>query len=238
MGKVYIVGAGPGKIELLTLKAYEIIMRADVILYDDLIGEIHELLKRTKAKLIYVGKRGGRHKIDQREINELLVKLSKEYNIVVRLKGGDPFVFGRGGEEAEHLMKNGVEFEVVSGITSAIAVPAAVGIPVTHRRYDPAFVVMTGRESRERLNWKALAELKATIVILMGVSRIKEICSKLIENGKDPETPAAVIEKGFTKEQRVFRCKLKDLADLCEKEKVEPPAVIVIGGVAELSLCT
>ncbi|MCS7121623.1 MAG: uroporphyrinogen-III C-methyltransferase [Archaeoglobaceae archaeon] len=236
MGKVYIVGAGPGKKELLTLKAYELIKKADVILYDELIGDVVELLNQSKAKLLNVGKRSGKHRMSQEEINNLLVKFSKEYDVVVRLKGGDPFVFGRGGEEAEYLLKNGVDFEVVPGVTSAIAVPAVAGIPVTHRRYDPAFVVITGRESRRRLNWEALAKLNATIVVLMGVGKMREICSRLIENGKDPETPAALIEKGFTKEQRVFRGKLKNIAEISEKENVQPPAVLVIGEVAELSL--
>jgi uroporphyrin-III C-methyltransferase len=233
-GKVYIVGAGPGKLELLTLRAYELIKEADVILYDELIGEVAELIKKRNAELIDVGKRSGKHKMSQEEINELLVKYAREGKKIVRLKGGDPFVFGRGGEEAEYLADNGIKFEIVPGITSATAVPSTSGIPVTHRKYDPALVIITGRESRERLNWKALAELNATIVILMGVSRLRENCKKLIEYGKNPSTPVAVIERGFSDTQRIVTGTLADIADLAEKEGVRPPAVIVIGDVVRM----
>ncbi len=234
MGKVYIVGAGPGKKELLTLKAYELIMKADVILHDELIGDVAELLKETKAKAINVGKRRGKHRVKQEEINRLLVEMAEKHDIIVRLKGGDPFVFGRGGEEAEFLAANGIEFEIVPGVTSAVAVPAAAGIPVTHRRFDPAVVFITGTESRERLNWKALAELNATIVVLMGASRIAEIVRKLIENGKDPATPVAVIEKGFSAQQRVVEGTLGDIAEKALAAGIEAPAVIVIGNVVRL----
>lgn len=234
VGKVYIVGAGPGRKDLLTLRAYELIKKADVILHDELIGEVADLLKESKAEVINVGKRSGRHRKSQEEINEMLVEFAWKGKIVVRLKGGDPCVFGRGGEEAEYLAKHGIPFEFVPGISSAIAVPEAVGIPVTHRRYDPALVFITGRESRERLNWKALAELNATIVVLMGVGKIPDMSEKLIENGKDSETPVAVIEKGFSDEQRVLITKLGELAETAERENIEAPAVIVIGGVVEL----
>ncbi|MET1124163.1 MAG: uroporphyrinogen-III C-methyltransferase [Archaeoglobaceae archaeon] len=234
MGKVYIVGAGPGSVGLLTLRAYELIMKADVILHDELIGEVAELLKKSRAKLINVGKRRGRHRMSQEEINELLVKMAEEHETVVRLKGGDPFVFGRGGEEMEFLASRGVEFEVVPGVSSAIAVPAAACIPVTHRRYDPALVIITGTEARERLNWEALAKLNATIVVLMGVQNLRKICENLLKHGKDPETPVAVIEKGFSEHQRVVEGKLSDIAEVAEREKVEPPAVVVIGRVVKL----
>ncbi|MEM4508740.1 MAG: uroporphyrinogen-III C-methyltransferase [Archaeoglobaceae archaeon] len=233
-GKVYLVGAGPGSKDLLTLRALEVIKQADVILYDDLIGEVAEILQETKAELISVGKRRGAHKFEQEEINKMLLEYAKAGKTVVRLKGGDPFVFGRGGEEAEFLKKNGVAFEYVPGISSAIAVPGKVGIPLTHRNYDPAVVFITGQESRERLNWKALAQLNATIVVLMGLSNIEKICSALIENGKDPETPVAVIEKGFSPDERVIVGKLKDIAEKVKSLGVSPPAVIVIGGVVEL----
>jgi len=233
-GKVYIVGAGPGKKDLLTLRAYELIKRADVILHDELIGEVAELLKESKAEIVDVGKRSGRHKKRQEEINRLLVEYARQGKTVVRLKGGDPCVFGRGGEEAEFLAENGIPFEFVPGVTSAIAVPEAVGIPVTHRRYDPALVFITGRESRERLNWKALAELNATIVILMGVGKIPEIAENLLESGKDAETPVAIIEKGFSENQRVLITKLGEVVETAKREGVEAPAIIVIGGVVEL----
>lgn len=233
---VYIVGAGPGEVELLTLKALKLIREADVILYDELIGEgIKELVKReSKAELIDVGKRAGRHKKKQEEINRLLVEYGKTGKKVVRLKGGDPFIFGRGGEEIEALAEHGIEFEVVPGITSAIAGPAYAGIPVTHRRHDPALVLITGRQERERLNWDALAKLNATIVILMGVSTLKENVEKLIKHGKSPETPVAIIEKATTPEQRVVRGKLGNIVEIAEKEGVKAPAVIVIGGVVEV----
>ena len=234
VGKVYIVGAGPGKKDLITLRAYELIKRADVILHDELIGEVAELLKESKAEIVNVGKRSGKHRKKQEEINEMLMEYAKQGKTVVWLKGGDPCIFGRGGEEAEYLARNGIPFEFVPGVTSAIAVPANVGIPITHRRYDPAVVFITGRESRERLNWEALARLNATIVILMGVARIPEISKLLIEHGKSPDTPVAVIENGFSENQRVIVSKLADLTNKAEEEKIKAPAVIVIGNVVEL----
>ena len=234
VGKVYIVGAGPGKKDLLTLRAYKLIKKADVILHDELIGEVVEVLRESNAEIVDVGKRSGKHKRRQEEINRLMVEYAKQGKVVVRLKGGDPCVFGRGGEEAEFLAKNHIPFEFVPGVTSAIAVPEAVGIPVTHRRYDPALVLITGRESRERMNWRALAELNATIVILMGVGRINEIAENLLKSGKDPVTPVAIIEKGFSEEQRVLITNLGELADTAKKQGVEAPAIIVIGGVVEL----
>ncbi len=234
VGKVYIVGAGPGKKDLITLRALELIKRADVILHDELIGEVAEFLKDCKAEVINVGKRSGKHRKSQEEINRMLVEYARQGKTVVRLKGGDPCVFGRGGEEAEFLAKNGIPFEFVPGVTSAVAVPADVGIPVTHRKYDPAVVFITGRESRERLNWKALAELNATIVVLMGVSRAEKIASMLIENGRDPDTPVAIIERGFSVDQRVLISKLSELHETIVRERVEAPAIIVIGRVVEL----
>ncbi|MFN3383489.1 MAG: uroporphyrinogen-III C-methyltransferase [Archaeoglobaceae archaeon] len=233
-GKVFIVGAGPGKKDLLTIRALNVIKEADAILYDDLIGEVVEVLNETKAELISVGKRKGFHKFEQEEINRMLVDLAKAGKKVVRLKGGDPFVFGRGGEEIEFLAKEGIEFEYVPGVTSAIAVPGAAGIPITHRNCDPAVVFITGHEAKGRLNWSALAKLNATIVILMGLSNIEKICKNLIENGKDPETPVAVIEKGFSKDQRVVDGKLKDIVEKVRGMNVSPPAVIVIGNVVEI----
>ncbi len=234
-GKVYIVGAGPGGLDLITKKAERVLKEADVILYDELIGEdLKEFLKKTKAELVDVGKRAGRHKKRQEEINRLLVEYAKQGKKVVRLKGGDPFVFGRGGEEAEFLAEHGIPFEVIPGITSAIAVPAYAGIPITHRSFDPAVVFITGREARERLNWEALAKLNATIVILMGVSNLRRNVDKLLKHGKDPNTPVAIIEKGCTEEQRVTVAPLKDIADVAERVGVKAPAVIVIGDVVKL----
>lgn len=234
VGKVYIVGAGPGKRDLLTLRAYELIKEANIILHDELIGEVADLLKESKAEVINVGKRSGKHRKSQEEINKMLVEYARKGKVVVRLKGGDPCIFGRGGEEAEYLAKHRIPFEFVSGVTSAISVPANVGIPLTHRRYDPAVVFITGRESRGRLNWEALAQLNATIVVLMGVGRIEEISRLLIEHGKSPETPVAMIEKGFSERQKVIVAKLAEISERVRKEKIEAPAVIVIGRVVEL----
>jgi uroporphyrin-III C-methyltransferase len=233
-GKVFIVGAGPGKKEFLTLRALEVIKEADVIIHDALIGEVKEILKEVRAEIIDAGKRSGKHRMTQQEINDLLLKYAQEGKKVVRLKGGDPFVFGRGGEEAEFLASHGIEFEVVPGITSAIAVPASAGIPVTHRRYDPALVFITGRESRERMNWKALAELNATIVVLMGAGRVKEVCENLLRYGKNPQTPVAIIEKGYSDDERILVCDLQNAGELSEKEVVSSPAIIVIGDVVRL----
>ncbi|MCS7118743.1 MAG: uroporphyrinogen-III C-methyltransferase [Archaeoglobaceae archaeon] len=234
VGKVFIVGAGPGKKDLLTIRANSVIEEADVILYDDLIGDVVEVLKKTKAKLINVGKRKGTHKFEQEEINKMLVEFAKSGKKVVRLKGGDPFVFGRGGEEIEFLAKEGIDFEYVPGVSSAIAVPGVAGIPITHRNYDPAVVFITGHESRGRLNWEALAKFNATIVILMGLSNIEKICSNLIEHGKDPKTPVAVVEKGFSSEQRVIEGELRDIVEKVREAKISPPAVIVIGNVVKI----
>ncbi len=233
---VYIVGAGPGDPELLTLKALRLIKEADVILYDELVGdEIKDMLrKESKAMLIDVGKKAGAHKKRQEEINRLLVEYGKRFEKVVRLKGGDPFIFGRGGEEIEVLAENFIEFEVVPGISSAIAAPAYAGIPATHRKYDPALVIITGREERKRLNWKALSELNATIIILMGVGNLEENMKKLIENGKDPRTPAAIIEKATTKNQRIITGEIASIAKMARNEGVEPPSIIVIGDVVRV----
>ena len=234
-GKVFIVGAGPGDPGLITVKALKALKLADVVLVDELVSrEILELLRELGKEIVEVGKRSGKHKKSQEEINELLVKLAREGKKVVRLKGGDPFVFGRGGEEIEFLAKNGVEFEVVPGISSSTAVPAYAGIPVTHRKYDPALVVITGRQERERLNWEALAKLNSTIIILMGVGTLEENVKKLIEFGKDPETPVAIIQNGTTENQKVVVGKLGNIAEKAKKEGVNPPAVIVIGRVVEI----
>ncbi|RLI79521.1 uroporphyrinogen-III C-methyltransferase [Archaeoglobales archaeon] len=233
--KVYIVGAGPGKLDLLTKRAEEVIKQADVILYDELIGEVRDLVKtKADAILVDVGKRSGKHKKSQEEINQLILDYAKKGYKVVRLKGGDPFIFGRGGEEAEFLAEHGVKFEVVSGITSAIAVPTKAAIPLTHRNFDPALVFITGREAKERINWGALAKLNATIVILMGVGKLEENCKKLIQHGKSPETPVAIIEKGFSGEERVIVGNLENIGDIAKKENVKPPAIVVVGEVVRL----
>ena len=232
-GIVYIAGAGCGN--LITEAARKLIEEVDVIVHDELLGErVKELIEKSKAEKIDAGKRAGKHKLRQEEINELLVKLAREGKRVLRLKAGDPFIFGRGGEEMEYLAERGVRFAVVPGVSSAIAAPACAGIPVTHRRYDPAVVFITGRQARERLNWDALAKLNATIVILMGMASLKENVRRLLEHGKDPETPAAVIQWGCCEKQRVVCSKLEDIAEVAEREGVGSPAVVVIGDVVSV----
>ncbi len=239
-GKVYLVGAGPGDPELLTKKAERLIKQAEVILFDQLVGkELYDLFPEN-AEVVDVGKQGGRHKVEQNEINKMLVRYAKQGKAVVRLKGGDPYLFGRGGEEAEELINAGVEVEVVPGITSAIAVPSYAGIPVTHRDFASSVTFITGHEdpSKEKtaLNWSALASIGGTLVILMGIGKLEENVNALLRHGKAPETPVAVIERGTTPEQRVTTGALKDIAEIAKKRRVKPPAIIVIGGVASLHL--
>lgn len=234
-GKVYLVGAGPGDPELITLKGMRLLREADVVLHDRLLNE--ELLRGLKAEIIDVGKAPGRHKLSQEEINELLVKKAREGKIVVRLKGGDPYLFGRGGEEALALREAGIPFEVVPGVTSAIAAPALAGIPVTHRGISTAFTVVTGHEEAGKdreLDWRALARLGGTLVVLMGVGRIRENTSMLLDGGLSPQTPAAVIERGSWPDQRCVRGTLGDIAERAHSAGVKSPAVLVVGGVVDL----
>ncbi|HJK50712.1 MAG TPA: uroporphyrinogen-III C-methyltransferase, partial [Methanocorpusculum sp.] len=206
-GKVYLVGSGPGGLGLLTAKAREVIDAADVILYDQLPGEEILATLPERAEKIDVGKYGGRHTMKQADIEALLVEKAKTCDIVVRLKGGDPFMFGRGGEEMETLREHGIAVEVVPGVTSGIAVPECVGIPVTHRSWASQVTFVTGHEDPEKevssIDWKWLAGSPGTIVIFMGVKNLPIIADLLIENGKAPETKIAVIERGFRKDQRV-----------------------------------
>ncbi|MGN1097858.1 MAG: uroporphyrinogen-III C-methyltransferase, partial [Clostridia bacterium] len=197
MGKVYLVGAGPGDSGLLTLKGLECIKRAEVIVYDSLVSPTLLNFANQECRLIYAGKIAGNHSKTQDEINGLLWKYAEEGKQVVRLKGGDPFVFGRGGEEAEYLAERGVEFEVVPGVSSCYSVPAYSGIPVTHRGYASSFHVVTahGRDGSEGIDYKNLAEAEGTIVFLMGLKSLDEIARGLMENGKSPRTPAAVISR-------------------------------------------
>ncbi len=229
-GIVYIAGAGCGN--LITEAVKKLIDEVDVIVHDELLGErVIELIEKSKAEKVNAGKRAGKHRLKQEEINELLVKLAREGKKVLRLKAGDPFIFGRGGEEMEYLAENGVRFAVLPGVSSAIAAPACAGIPLTHRKFDPAVVFITGRQARERLNWDALANLNATIVILMGMSTLRENVEKLLKHGKNPDTPAAIIQWGCCKKQRVVCSRLEDIADVAEKEGIGSPAVVVIGDV-------
>ncbi len=231
MGKVYIVGAGPGDPELLTLKAYRILKTADVVLYDRLVNE--EILNyvNPSAKLVYVGKEDGKHTIPQEEINKLLLFYSKLYKNVVRLKGGDPFIFGRGGEEALFLERNGIPYELIPGVSSFYAVPEYGGIPLTFRGVSSSFAVVTGHETvgkRKYINWKSFKDID-TLVILMGVKNRKRIAKELIDAGRNPEEPVAFIEKGTTEEQRIILTTLKEVSE--QPPEVNPPAVMVVGKV-------
>ncbi len=235
VGRVYLVGAGPGDPELITLKGQRLLKEADVVLYDRLLNK--EILSGLRAELIDVGKAPGRHKLSQEEINELLIKKALEGKVVVRLKGGDPYLFGRGGEEALALRAARIPFEVVPGVTSAIAAPALAGIPVTHRGVSTALTIVTGHEEADKerpLDWGALARLGGTLVVLMGVSRLKENTRLLIDGGLSPLTPAAVVERGSWPEQRSIRGTLGDIAEKAEEAKIRSPAVLVIGEVVEL----
>ena len=238
-GKVYLVGAGCGDSELITWKGLNLLRKCDVVLYDDLVAS--KLLEETRqnCELIFVGKRYGKHSLPQNETNDLLIEKAKEGKTVVRLKGGDPFVFGRGGEEVLALQAENIPYEVVSGVTSSIAVPAAAGIPVTHRKVARSFHVITGHtaaggETTLTENLDVLAKLEGTLVFLMGLHHLEEICDGLMQGGKSPQIPAAVISKGTTPEQKIIRANLGELAAKVREAKLEAPAVIVIGDTAEL----
>ena len=237
-GKVYLVGSGPGGTGLLTKRAREIIDTADVILFDQLPGDDILSSLPEQAKKIDCGKYGGKHTLEQDEIESLMIDSAGKGNVVVRLKGGDPFLFGRGGEELESLRSAGIAVEVVPGISSALAVPASVGIPLTHRKYASQVTIITGHEDPTKgdsaLDWQILAKSRGTIVVLMGVANLPMIADALIRNGKDPETPVAVIERGLRKDRRVTVAKLHSVARIAVKNRVRAPAVIVIGHVVDL----
>ena len=236
-GKVYIIGAGPGDAGLITLKAVEILRLADVVIYDNLVNE--ELLKYAPeyARFIYAGKKGGDHTLAQDKINELLAKEALAGNTVARLKGGDPFIFGRGGEEAEVLVAQGVPFELIPGVTSAIAVPAYAGIPLTHRGLTSTVAFITGHEDptkgKSDIDWQALVGI-GTLVFLMGVKNIGQITEALISRGKLPDTPAALIRRGTTPQQEVITGTLATIVDLAQANNFKPPAILVVGQVVDL----
>jgi uroporphyrin-III C-methyltransferase len=236
-GKVYLVGAGPGEPKLLTLRAAELLRKADIVIYDRLVGKSILKLAPKSARKIYVGKRSGKHEVPQDKINELLISCSKEGKTVVRLKGGDPFLFGRGGEEAEILAENNIDFEMVPGVTSAVATPEYAGIPLTHRDYASSVAIVTGHragDSEKPVNWSKLADGVDTVVILMGMESLEAIVKKLIEGKVNPDKPIAIVEQGTTKLQRSFIGNLKTIVKTAKENNVKPPAIIVIGEVAEL----
>lgn len=237
-GKVYLVGSGPGGLGLLTQRARQVIDHADVVLYDQLPGDEILATLPEHAEKIDCGKFGGTHTLEQEEIEELMVAKAREGKRVVRLKGGDPFLFGRGGEELEVLRECQIPVELVPGVTSALAVPGAVGIPLTHRKYASQVTILTGHEepgkAESGLDWENLAKNQGTLVILMGVRNIPVITQSLITHGKRPDTPVAIIERGLRQDQRVTTGTLQTIADLAKTRNVKPPAIIVIGNVVRL----
>ncbi len=230
---VALVGAGPGDPDLLTMKAARLLATADVVVHDALVGDEVMALIPDHVERIDVGKRVGKP-VPQEMISTLLVELGRQDQLVVRLKGGDPFVFGRGGEEALALADAGVEFEVVPGITSSVAAPAAAGVPVTHRGVSAAFTVVTGhrRAGEPSVDWRSLARVGGTIVILMGVAHRASIAAELIAGGLAPDTPVAAVRSATTDDEEVVRCSLAELGDA----PVEAPATIVVGAVASFDL--
>lgn len=239
-GKVYLIGAGPGDSGLLTVKGKEILEIADVVVYDALVSASVLALAPTKAKMINVGKRASNHLKPQEEINETLVAEYKENEnaVVVRLKGGDPFLFGRGGEELELLAQENIPFEVVPGITSSIAVPAYNGIPVTHRDFCSSLHIITGHKKKGQsydIDFDALVRTKGTLVFLMGVSALDDICKNLIKCGMDKDMPAAILQKGTVARQKKIIATVSTLKEEVERQGIETPAIIVVGKVCTLS---
>ncbi|NLP23117.1 MAG: uroporphyrinogen-III C-methyltransferase [Syntrophomonadaceae bacterium] len=237
-GIVYLIGAGPGDPGLLTVKGLRILQKADVVIYDRLVGSALLSMARSDAEMIYVGKASGHHALPQEEINQLLVEKASQGLLVARLKGGDPFLFGRGGEEAQFIRQHGLEFEIVPGVTSAIAVPAYAGIPVTHRDDTSSFAVITGHEKPGKkdssIHWDHIATGIGTLVFLMGVENLPFICDNLIRHGRDAQTPIALIRWGTRPEQEVLTGTLDTIVELVKKHDFKPPAVIVVGEVVNL----
>jgi len=238
MGKVYLVGAGPGDPGLLTIRGKELLSQADVVIYDYLASTQFLEFVRDGAEQIYVGKKAGAHTLPQDQINDLIVEKARSGKTVVRLKGGDPFIFGRGGEEGQELAKAGVNFEIVPGVTSAISVPAYAGIPLTHRDYTQTVAFVTGHEDplkeKSGIAWDKLATGVGTLVFLMGVGNLPRIAENLLVCGRSPDTPVAVIRRGTSPEQTTWVGNLKNIGRLAEEEQIRPPAIIVVGDVVRL----
>jgi len=236
MGKVYLVGAGPGHPDLLTIRAVRLLQAADVIVYDRLIQEEVLALAKPGAEKIFVGKYLGKHASRQEEIHELLVRKAKDGRMVIRLKGGDPFLFGRGGEEAEYLTDHGIAFEVVPGVSSCLSAPLSVGIPVTHRNVSSSVAVVTGHNStgnHDRVDWHALSKVE-TLVILMGVHNVGHITQALMAAGRPSDTPAAMIQMAFWPGQQIVVGTLATIAEAVQRAGMEAPATLVIGDVVNM----
>ncbi len=238
-GKVFICGAGPGDPKLITLRALELLKTCDVVLYDRLVGkEIIDQIPQGTEKM-YVGRTVGDPTTHQDRTNELMARYAKKGKNVLRLKGGDPFIFGRGAEEAEYLIERGITFEIVPGITSAIASPAYAGIPLTHRRYSSSVAIVTGHEGAEKdemaVRWDRLAGAVDTIVVLMGIGQLDQISRDLVKAGMKKNTLVAIVASGTTDNQRIVRGTLATIASEAKKADVKPPAVVVIGRVTGLA---
>jgi uroporphyrin-III C-methyltransferase/precorrin-2 dehydrogenase/sirohydrochlorin ferrochelatase len=236
VGEVYLVGAGPGDPDLLTFRALRLMQKADVVVYDRLVSpEILELVRRDAEK-IYVGKAKSKHTIPQDQINELLAKEALAGNRVVRLKGGDPFIFGRGGEELETLIEHGISFQVVPGITAASGAASYAGIPLTHREHAKSVVFATGhlQDNSINLNWKGLAQPDQTIVFYMGLTGLPIICEQLVKHGLSPATPIAMVQSATTPQQKVVTGTLEDIQQKAEAAQIKPPALIIVGSVVSL----
>lgn len=235
-GFVYLIGAGPGDPDLLTLKAARLIQQADVIVYDNLVSTAVLNMAQASAERIYAGKRRGNHALPQEELSQLLVRLAKDMRKVVRLKGGDPYIFGRGGEEAEVLAAHHVPFEVVPGITAAAGVAAYAGIPLTHRDHAQSCVFVTGhlKDGSMDLDWAGLARPKQTVAIYMGLTGLPYLCEKLVEHGLPADWPAAIVQQGTTPQQRTVVGTLATLPRLAEEAGLRAPTLILVGQVVTL----
>ncbi len=237
-GKVWLVGAGPGDPDLITVKGSECLKKAEVLVYDKLINSVFLTYPSSECILVNVGKESNHHPVPQEEINKILIQYAKEGKRVVRLKCGDPFVFGRGGEEVEALLDAGCDFEVVPGVTSAIGGLASAGIPITHRDHASSFHIVTGHSRSDKdndpIDWQALAKLDGTLVILMGVGNLPNICHSLSTYGKSQETPVAIVMNASFPDQRVVTGTLSTIVEIAKTEKVKAPALIVFGEVVSL----
>ena len=237
-GKVWLVGAGPGDIGLFTLKGEAVLQQADVVVYDSLVGEGVLARIPEHARLINVGKRASHHTMVQEDINKVLLEEAQKGNKVVRLKGGDPFLFGRGGEELELLSENGISYEIVPGVTSPISVPAYNGIPVTHRDFCSSLHIVTGHKRAGQtydIDFRALTQTKGTLVFLMGIAALEDICKGLLDGGMDPDMPAAVLQKGTTAGQKRVVATVSTLKAEVDRQGIETPAIIVVGKVCSLA---
>jgi uroporphyrin-III C-methyltransferase/precorrin-2 dehydrogenase/sirohydrochlorin ferrochelatase len=235
-GEVYLVGAGPGDPDLLTFRALRLLQQADVIVYDRLVSQEILDMARRDADLVYVGKERDKHTLPQEDINLLLARIAKKGKRVLRLKGGDPFIFGRGGEEIETLMQEGVDFQIVPGITAAAGAASYAGIPLTHRNYAQSVTFVTGhlKDGSMDLNWKGLAQPHQTLVVYMGLLGAKKLCAKLIEHGLAPETPIALVQKATTRQQKVVIGTLESMPGQIDEATIKPPTLIIVGEVVQL----